>query len=436
MDRLVVQGPSSIRGRIHAAGAKNAALKLMAASLMVDGTTHLHRVPKIYDVDTMAAVLRTLGMRIDIVDDNDLPGVTMSITAGEVTHEAPYELVSKMRASIVVLGPLLGKLGKARVAMPGGCNIGNRKIDLHIKGLEALGARFSMVKGYLEAETDGLKGAEVILDIPSVGATENILMAAVMAEGNSVIENAAREPEIVDLAEFLNASGAKITGAGGTRIEVEGVPSLSGCEYEVVADRIEVGTLLIAAAATQGDIFVAGGRADHLEIVLVKLRDMGCEVTETSEGIGLKGPETIKSVDLVTLPYPGFPTDLQAPMMAILSLSDDVSMITENVFENRFSVVDELNRMGASIDNEGHHAVIRGVKALDGVPVCSPDLRGGAALLIAAFMADGATEIQDISHIDRGYESVEERFNSLGARIERIRPANMANMPSYEIVSE
>lgn len=438
MDRYIISGPTRLSGTARAYGAKNSVLKIMAAALMVDGPIKLSNVPFIRDVETMLSVLRTLGLRIEFMPGDAADSRTLLIDPplSGLSHEAPYELVSKMRASIIVLGPLLARLGRARVAMPGGCNIGHRKIDLHVRGLEQLGAVFEVTMGYLDATTDGLTGSEVFLDIPSVGATENVLMAATLAKGTTIIDNAAREPEIIDLASFLNACGAKISGAGSTRITVEGVSSLSGCDYSVIPDRIEVGTFLMAAAISGGEIFVEDGRPQYLDLVLAKLRDIGCEIEENSSGIGLKAPDRLRAVDLVTLPYPGFPTDLQAPVMALLSLVEGVSIITENVFENRFTVVEELNRMGADIRNEGHHAVVRGVDKIDGVPVKAPDLRGGAALLVAALAAQGTTEIQEIYHIDRGYQGIEHRLNRLGAKIERVSTENTVDMHPLELLSE
>ncbi len=346
----------------------------------------------------------------------------MTITVPhDVGAEAPYELVRQMRASIVVLGPLLARLGRARVAMPGGCNIGSRKIDLHLKGLERMGATISSDHGYLEA-SGSLRGADIALDWPSVGATENIMLAATIAKGRTVIENAAREPEIADLASMLTAMGARITGAGTHTIEIEGVEALHAADHTVVPDRIEAGTFLIAAAATRGDVLVERARADHLEIVLSKLADAGAQVDESLDGIRLRMTERARGVDFVTLPFPGFPTDLQPVMMVLCAVAEGTSIATENVYESRFMFVQELERMGADIRTEGHHALIRGVPSLQAAPVRATDLRAGAALVVAALCADGSTEITGLEHVDRGYESFDSKLASIGATITRDTP--------------
>lgn len=411
-----ITGPSKLKGTVHIGGAKNAALKLMAASLLCDDEITLENTPAIKDVQIMSLVLETLGMEAGFVSQN-----TLKLSpAKNPSFEAPYELVSQMRASIIVLGPLLAKLGRAKVALPGGCNIGSRKINLHIDGLEQLGAKITVDKGYIEARAKNLKGTEIILDFPSVGATENILMAAVLAEGRTIIENVAREPEVADLAHFLNKMGAKIEGIGSARLEIEGVKKLKACTYKVIPDRIEAGTFMIAASITSGDVHIKNINAEHLELVISKLRAMNVGVEEMSDGLRVSSDGNLTSVDVVTLPYPGFPTDLQAQMLALLSLARGTSILTENVFENRFMVVDELNRMGADIRTEGHHAVVRGVKKLQGVPVSARDLRGGAALVLAGIAAHGVTDIYDIEHIDRGYENLEDKFNKIGANIIRV----------------
>jgi UDP-N-acetylglucosamine 1-carboxyvinyltransferase len=415
MEKFRIIGPTRLDGSVRIDGAKNAALKLMAASILTDDKITISNVPQISDVFTMAAVLKTLGKKVDFENG------TMNIGAsGKLSYEAPYELVSKMRASISVLGPLLAKLGKARVAMPGGCNIGSRKLDIHIKGLEAFGAHIESEKGYIVAKAPKLVGTEIILDFPSVGATENLLMAAVLAKGGSILENVAREPEISDLAKFLNLMGAKISGIGSSRLEIQGVDSLSGVDYRVVPDRIEAGTFMIAAAITGGDLKIHEAETQHLELVINKLREMGANIDEIKNGLRIHVDRRLKAVDIVTLPYPGFPTDLQAQILALLSLAEGTSILTENVFENRFMAVDELNRMGTDIRTEGHHAVVRGVKSISGVPVTARDLRGGAALVLAGLVAQGVTEVLDVSHIDRGYNRLEKKLNSLGAQISRI----------------
>jgi UDP-N-acetylglucosamine 1-carboxyvinyltransferase len=413
MERYVVAGGTPLRGNARARGAKNSALKLMAASLLAEGEYILHDVPRIADIYTMQAVLERLGCTASFEDS------TMRIAVpAEIGSEAPYDLVRQMRASIVVLGPLLARRGHGRVAMPGGCNIGSRKIDLHLKGLERMGATIGFDHGYLDAG-GGLHGTDIALDWPSHGATENLMMAATLAKGTTVIENAARDPEIEDLAEFLAGMGARIAGAGTPTITIEGVEGLHATEHTVVPDRLEAGTVLIAAAVTQGDVLVEGARADHLDIVLSKLADAGADVVATSHGVRLTMAERPRAVDFVTLPYPGFPTDLQPQMMVLCALGDGTSIATENVFENRFMFVDELVRMGADIRTEGHHAVIRGRDELQGAPVRAPDIRAGAALVIAGLAATGTTEITGLEYIDRGYQSFEETLSSLGASIQR-----------------
>jgi UDP-N-acetylglucosamine 1-carboxyvinyltransferase len=415
MDRYLISGGTPLRGRVRARGAKNSALKLMAASLLSEGTYRLRHVPRIADIATMQSMLERLGCSA-VFDDG-----TMTILVPEkLGAEAPYDLVRQMRASIVVLGPLLARLGHARVAMPGGCNIGSRKIDLHLSGLERMGASISSDHGYLEAH-GRLQGANVPLDWPSHGATENIMMAATLAKGNTVIENAARDPEIVDLAAYLIAMGARITGAGTPTIEIEGVEALHDAEHSVLPDRLEAGTFLIAAAATGGEVTVEGAAAEHLDIVLTKLADAGADIDSTPAGVTLAMSERPRAVDFVTLPYPGFPTDLQPQMMVMCALAEGTSIATENVFENRFMFVGELVRMGADIRTEGHHAVIRGIETLQGAPVRAPDIRAGAALVIAALAARGTTEVTGLEYIDRGYETLDERLASLGGSITRER---------------
>jgi UDP-N-acetylglucosamine 1-carboxyvinyltransferase len=415
MDRLMVTGARRLEGVVPVGGAKNSALKVMAASLLAEGRSRILNVPDISDCRTMAEVLERLGAgvaRHDHAVEIDAPG--------PLEHETPYELVRRMRASILVLGPLLARQGRARVAMPGGCNIGRRKIDLHIRGLQRMGVEFTYDHGYLVGEAaHGLHGAVVSLDFPSVGATENVLMAAVGARGTTVIENAAREPEIQDLAHFLVAMGARIDGVGTPTIEIEGTDRFTPVTHTVIPDRIEAATFTIAACVTGGDVLLAGARADHLDLVLAKLEEIGARVSVEEEGVRLSMDERPRAVDLVTLPYPGFPTDLQPPIMALLASADGTSIITENVFESRFMFVDELNRMGADIRTEGHHAVVRGVDRLQAAPVRALDLRAGAALVLAALGADGVTEIADIGHVDRGYEDIDAKLTALGAEVTR-----------------
>ncbi len=416
MDRLLVTGGTRLSGSVRIAGAKNSALKLLAASLLASGRSAIHNVPRIQDCLTMSEVLEHLGAEVRWYDD------TVEVDATDVRSvEAPYELVSRMRASILVLGPLLARFGRARVAMPGGCNIGSRKIDLHIRGLERMGATFVSAHGFLEAAASGLRGAVISLDFPSVGATENVMMAAVSARGTTVIENAAREPELVDLADFLIGRGARIDGVGTPTIEIEGTDGFTPVEHTVIPDRIEAGTFAIAACATGGRVVLEGARGDHLDLVLSKLAELGADVIVTEGGIAVGLDGRARAVDFVTLPYPGFPTDLQPQMMALLSTADGTSIVTENVFESRFMFVDELNRMGADIRTEGHHAVIRGVPRLSSAPVRALDIRAGAAMVIAALAADGVTEIEDMYHVDRGYQDLEAKLTALGARVRRER---------------
>ena len=421
MDRLLVTGGARLDGAVRVSGAKNSALKLQAAVLLTRGRSTIHNVPRIQDCITMVEVLEHLGA------GTSWQGSTLVVDTSEVRPvETPYELVSRMRASILVLGPLLARFGRARVAMPGGCNIGSRKIDLHVRGLEKMGARFRQEHGVLEAETDGLRGAVVSLDFPSVGATENVMMAAVAARGTTVIENAAREPELVDLADLLRAAGARIDGIGTPTIEIEGVDDFHPVEHTVIPDRVEAGTFAIAACVTGGRVVLAGARGDHLDLVLSKLADTGADILSTEDGLAVSMDGPPRAVDLVTLPYPGFPTDLQPQMMALLAQATGTSIVTENVFESRFMFVDELNRMGADIRTEGHHAVIRGVRRLSAAPVRALDIRAGAAMVIAALAADGVTEIEDMYHVDRGYEAFEAKLTALGALVRRERALSPA----------
>ncbi len=404
-------------GEIQISGAKNSALKLMAATLLGQGASTLHNIPIISDIEIMSEVLTTLGASVER-DGHDL----FIDTANVDKCVTPYELVSKMRASISVLGPLIGRFGAARVAMPGGCQIGARKIDMHLVGLEMLGVKFDVDHGVLIASTpNGLKGAHVVLEFPSVGATENMLMAAVVAKGRTVIENAAREPEIVDLCNMLNSMGCKIEGAGASNIEIEGVEleQLHPCEHTTVGDRIEAGTFLAGGALCGGPVTVVGIDPSFLKMSLLKFETMGCSIDAVNDRITISREGDIRSTDIQTLPHPGFPTDLQAQFMLLASLADGVSVITENVFENRFMFASELMRMGADITLEEHHAIIRGVRRLQGAPVSSTDLRAGAALVLAGIVAEGYTTVYEIEHIDRGYEDYVGKLSSLGADLER-----------------
>jgi UDP-N-acetylglucosamine 1-carboxyvinyltransferase len=411
--RLLVQGGARLEGEVVLSGAKNSALKLMAASLLTAEPCTIRRVPRISDVATMSQMLGALGAAV--VADGDV----LTVTAGDgLKGCAPYELVRTMRASIIVMGPLVARLGEASIAMPGGCNIGPRRIDFHLRGLEQLGASVEIEHGFIKVAADRLLGAVVALDYPSVGATENLLMAATAAEGTTIIENAAREPEIVDLVEFLTGMGALIRGAGTSMIEIEGGRPLHGVDHTVIADRIEAGTYLIMGAATGGDVRVLGLDPVHLELFLAKLRAMGVTVDEAPDLMRVRRAGPLAPVDVSTLPHPGFATDLQAQMMVLLSLAEGTSIVTENVFENRFVVVDELNRLGAGITTSGHHAVVAGPRALTASVVEAPDLRGGAALVTAGLVAEGATEIRALHHIERGYEDLCSKLTGLGAAVD------------------
>jgi UDP-N-acetylglucosamine 1-carboxyvinyltransferase len=414
MEAIVVTGGRAISGSVRVGGAKNSALKLMAASLLAPGVTTLRNVPDISDVALMAEVLERLGAHVVRTDH------TLTIDATTLTsHEAPYELVVKMRASTCVLGSLVGRLGRAHVAMPGGCNIGSRKVDMHIRGLMELGVEISTEHGYIDAEGSAI-GAHVVLEFPSVGATENLLMAAVTASGTTVIDNAAREPEIVDLAHFLSEMGGHLEGVGSPTITIEGVETLHATDHSIVGDRIEAGTYLIAGAIDSGPVTVNGFDPSHLDVVLGKLEQAGCDLEIGGDSVTISRRGPIAAVDIQTLPYPGFPTDLQAPFMAMMALASGDSVVTENVFENRFMFADEIARMGADIRIDGHHALIRGVRALSAAPVRCPDLRGGAALVLAGLAAEGRTVVTDIFHVDRGYEGFVDKLRSLGADVARV----------------
>lgn len=413
MDVIKVEGGATLAGTVRVEGAKNSALKLMAATIMAPGVYHLTRIPDISDVRLMCRVLETLGARISFKDHElqiDTTDVDKWVT--------PYELVSKMRASISVLGPLLVRFSRAVVAMPGGCNIGARSIDQHLIGLECLGVTFENNHGYIYADaTNGMRGTLITLDFPSVGATENVMMASVVADGVTKLENAAREPEIVDLANMLNEMGADVRGAGTTIIEIHGVSrdSLHACEHETVGDRIEAGTFVVAGALCGEDVTVTGFDPDHLDIPLRKMEMMGIPLTRHADGVTVSRAEHLRPTDIQTLPYPGFPTDMQAQFMTLATMADGNSFITENVFENRFMLVAELARMGANISVQERHALIKGPSRLSGAQVASPDLRGGAALVLAGLVADGTTLVSKTHHIARGYERFCEKLRSLGA---------------------
>jgi UDP-N-acetylglucosamine 1-carboxyvinyltransferase len=407
-----ITGGGTLSGEVRVGGAKNSALKLMAAALLAPGVSVIRNVPDISDVAVMTEVLEHLGAKVVRTDH------ALTIDATVLTgYEAPYELVARMRASTCVLGSLIGRLGRAHVAMPGGCNIGSRKVDIHIHGLSQLGIEITTEHGFIDA-TGRAKGALVALEFPSVGATENLLMAASVGEGTTVIDNAAREPEIADLAAFLNSMGARISGAGTSTITIEAVASLRPTDHAVIGDRIEAGTFLVAGALCGGPVTVVGFEPAHLEMVLAKLRETGADLEIGEDRVTVRRDGHVRPVDVATLPYPGFPTDMQAQFMTLMSIAEGDCVITENVFENRFMFADEIGRMGADIRIEGHHALVRGVRSLSGAPVRSPDLRGGAALVLAGLIAEGDTTVTDIHHIDRGYEDFVPRLRALGADVQ------------------
>ncbi len=414
MDRFVVAGGARLAGEVRVTGAKNSVLKLMAAALLAEGTTTLTGVPDILDVTIMSEVLRRLGCTVDA----GVGTVAIDVPA-QLGHEADYDLVRRMRASIAVLGPLVARCGEAKVALPGGDAIGSRGLDMHVAGLVKLGATVESEHGYLIARAPQLTGAQVWLDFPSVGATENLLMAAVLAKGTTVIDNAAREPEIVDLCELLVQMGAQVGGIGSSTLEIDGVESLSPVSHETVPDRIVAGTWAMAAALTRGDVLVRGGRAEHLEMALDKLHQMGAEVSIEQDGFRVVMAGRPKAVDVVTLPYPGFPTDLQPMVLAVNAIADGTAMVTENVFEARWMFVDELKRLGADVRTDGKHAVVRGREQLSGAPVRAHDIRAGAALVLAGLVAEGVTEVGDIHHVDRGYAGFVDQLVSLGADVRR-----------------
>jgi len=415
LDKIIVTGGARLEGNITISGAKNAVLPIIVASLLSSSKCRIQDVPRLADVSTISEVLEMLGAKVNF------EGNTLDIDSSNVNgFEAPYEYVRKMRASVLVMGPLLARLGRVKISMPGGCAIGTRPIDLHLKGMEALGARISLDHGNIEARAEKLKGAKIYLDFPSVGATENIMMAATLAEGTTVIENAAEEPEIVDLANFLNSMGAIVKGAGTNVIRIEGVKSLGATTHTVIPDRIEAGSYLVAGAITGGNLLLENVIVDHLKPIISKLQECGTEIYEENNALRVIGKDILKSVDIKTLPYPGFPTDMQAQFMALMTKSAGTSLITETVFENRFMHADEFKRMGADIKIEGRSVVIEGVKNIYGCPVKATDLRAGAALVIAALVAEGDTEISCVHHIDRGYENIVSKLQSVGAKIRRV----------------
>ena len=418
MGKFLVEKCGPLSGEVEISGSKNAVLPIMAAALLAEGRCEINDVPALRDVDVMCRLLRSMGS----VVTEDYENATISIETEKLAaEEVPYELVKRMRASFFVMGPLLAKTGRAKIAQPGGCAIGERPIDLHLKGLRILGAQITEGHGYVEAVAEKLHGGKVYLDFPSVGATENIMMAATLAEGVTVIENAAEEPEIVDLANFLNKMGARIKGAGTDTIKIEGVEAMHGTRHTVIPDRIETGTFMVAAAITRGDILIRNVVPDHVKPVIAKLVECGVVIEDTDEGMRVRGNvNPLISTDIKTLPYPGFPTDMQSLFMALLATTEGPSVVIETVFENRFMHVGELNRMGANIKIDGKSALIPGQRKLLGAQVISTDLRAGAALVLAGLTAEGVTEVSEIYHIDRGYEKFKEKLNGLGAKVSRI----------------
>jgi len=418
LEKIIVRGGNKLNGTVEIEGAKNAVLPILAASILpTEGRTVLHNVPILSDVFTMNNVIRFLNVKVGF--DEDQKEITVDST-DELSYEAPFKYVSKMRASIVVLGPLLARVKHAKVAMPGGCAIGSRPIDLHLKGLEAMGAKIIRNDGYIEATTDGLKGANIYLDFPSVGATQNIMMAATLAKGTTIIENVAREPEIVDLANFLNKMGAHVTGAGTETIKVVGVDHLHGVEHTVVQDRIEAGTFMVAAAITNGNVLIKDAVEEHNKPLISKLEEMGAQVIREDDGIRVIGPEKLKPADVKTMPHPGFPTDMQPQISVAQLAADGTSTLTETVFENRFMHLEELRRMNADFKVEGNAAVLNGPTNFSGSEVAATDLRAAAALILAGLIAKGITQVTHLEYLDRGYWHFNQKLASLGAEIKRV----------------
>ena len=418
MEQLVIHGGHPLRGRVKIGGAKNAVLPIIAAALLGSrGVSVLDDVPALEDVYTISSVLRSLGVKADYAAKEH----RLTIDASKIaTVSAPYELVRKMRASFLIMGPLLAREGRAEISLPGGCAIGTRPIDLHLKGFEALGAQIEITQGAIHASAPhGLKGARIYFDFPSVGATENVMMAASCAEGQTILENPALEPEIVDLANYLNVMGAHIRGAGTNRIKIDGVPGLLAADYTIIPDRIEAGTYMVAAAMTGGDVFIENAISEHLKPVVAKLQEAGAEIEEDIAGIRVRADGRMKAIDLKTMPYPGFPTDMQAQFMALLAVAEGTSVVTETVFENRFMHVEELQRMGAQIRVDGRTATVEGGHTLTGAAVRATDLRAGAAMVLAGLVADGETRVGYIHHIDRGYDDLVAKLVALGADIRR-----------------
>lgn len=414
MEKIIVKKSPPLSGTVNISGSKNASLPILAASLLCSGESVIQNVPALSDVSLMCSLLEGLGAQIRC------DGSTVTVSTPKIkSHVAPYEPVSKMRASFLVMGPMLARTGRTRISLPGGCPIGVRPVDLHLKGFAAMGAKVTTGHGYVEAKTDRLHAANIYLDFPSVGATENLIMAAALAEGQTTIENAATEPEIVDLADYLNRAGARIAGAGSDTLTIDGVSELHGCTYRVIPDRIEAGTFMVAAAVTHGKLEIDNIICDHLKPVSAKLREMGVQIQEDGTRLIADATGKLKSVDIKTLPYPGFPTDMQAQMAALMSTIDGTGVVVETIFENRFLYVNELVRMGAHIKIDGRSAIVEGVKSMSGAPVNATDLRAGAALILAGLAAKGDTEIGSIEHIDRGYDHIVEKLRQVGAKIER-----------------
>ena len=413
MPKILVRKSAPLRGNVKIDGAKNAVLPIIAATLLANGKSTLRGVPNLRDVHVISDLLRHLGAKVEF------EGTTLTVDATNITTcEAPYELVSKMRASFLVMGPLLARFNHTKISMPGGCAIGTRPIDLHLKGFKYLGANIDMDHGFVEAKTEKLVGTKLYLDFPSVGATENIMMAAALAEGVTIIENAAQEPEIVDLANFINEMGGNIKGAGTNTIKIVGVKELNGAEHNVIPDRIEAATYMVAAAMTKGDITIENVLMEHLKPVTAKLIEAGCQIIEMDNAVRVIGPEVLKPIDIKTLPHPGFPTDVQAQFMAMLTICNGTGVVTETVFENRFMHVAEFNRMGANIKIEGKSAIVNGVDKLHGANVNATDLRAGAALILCGLIAEGETQIGEIYHIQRGYVDIDKKITALGGNIE------------------
>lgn len=416
MDKILIEGRQQLKGRVAVSGAKNAALPILISSLLCNGKCRYSNVPDLMDIHSVVNLLQHLGVKICHNQD-----VVEMDTANTEGVEAPYELVRKMRASILVLGPLLARMKQARVSLPGGCAIGERPINLHLRALSQMGAEIGLVHGYVEAKAERLKGADIYFDIPTVTGTENIMMAAALAEGETILRNAAREPEIAALADVLCRMGADIHGAGTSEIIIQGVETLHPVSASIIPDRIETGTFMVASALTRGDITIEGCEPEHLKGIIHKLKLTGTEIAIQDRTIRVRGPETIKSVDVKTLPYPGFPTDMQAQFMVLMSVASGLSMITETIFENRFIHVSELKRLGADITISGSSAMIKGVEKLFAAPVMATDLRASASLILAGLAAEGITEVNRVYHLDRGYEAIEKKFAALGAKIVRVR---------------